>query len=166
MPVDYISKQEISNVRLTLNATLPHNKAFQCHKVQHPMQPPTETSLLETLLHRLELRPTSRLTKWQQGLVPVEADATALEDSKAAVGVLLSTIACPRRPSLRCNRQMPRQSPQTARMTAVRPALVRGRLRQMPFQHAKTVALPSHHSGEGTMPATSSATHVVRRPNW
>jgi hypothetical protein len=127
------------------------------------MRPPTEMSLLETLLRRLELRLMLPQTKWQPGHVPEEAGVMVLEVSKAAVDVLLSTIVCPRRPSSLYNRRMPRRSLRTVRTKAVRPALlVQDRLLRVQFQHVKTVVPLSHHSGEGTTPATSFATRAVR----
>src|SRR5690242_4095476 len=105
-------------------------------------------------------------TRWQRGHAREEADVTVREANRAVVDVLHLTTAYPKQPSLRCNRQMLRQSRQMVRMKTRRPDPVRGRPPQVPSRHARTAALPSRHFGGEMMLVTSSAMHVVRTPGW
>ena len=163
MPVGSTSKQGTSNVRSISSATLHRNQVSQFSKVRRLVQPPTKTSLLGTWLRRLEWRPMLQQIRWRQARVRAEAGATALADSKGAMGALLSTTAFLRLPSLRCNKQMLHRSLRMARMKTAPPAPAQDRPRQVQSRLAKTAALLSHHSGEGTMLVISFAMHVVRK---
>lgn len=95
------------------------------------------------------------------GTCPGGGDVMVPEASRVAVDVLPSTIACPRRPSSRCNRRMPRRNLRMVPTRTAHRGHAQGRPRRTQFRHVKTAVLPSHHSGEGMTLATSSAMHVV-----
>lgn len=160
MPVDSTSKPETNNALSTSSATLLRKHPCRCNKTQHLALPPTEISLQEILLRRPESQPMLLQTKWRLGPVQEEAGATARGASKAAVAAQLSTTAYPRRPNLRCNRRMLLQVRAMPR-ARTHLALAQVRHPRVQSQHVRTAAPPSHHSGEGTMPVTSSAMRAV-----